>query len=215
MDKTPRTVAQSSRGLLLNRLARAARQVPIPGCDAWRYVAISMIGAAAMESSFAQGVVLPTSVFVQAATGGDTHAVTTGLSWDWNKQWAIAGGRLDGYWEISLSGWSYPSMDGRRTAWLGQVGAVPTFRYRPDEGRSPWFCEIGVGVSLTTTVYESQRKRFSTSFNFADHIGVGRSFGGNREHEISLRIEHFSNAGIKHPNPGENFLQLRYSYRLQ
>jgi hypothetical protein len=29
--------------------------------------------------------------------------------------------------------------------------------------------------------------------------------------EVALRVEHFSNAGISHPNPGENFLQLRLS----
>jgi hypothetical protein len=75
--------------------------------------------------------------------------------------------------------------------------------------------EGGVGITFTTTLYETERKRFSTSFNFGDHIAVGRNFGERREHEISLRIEHFSNAGIKHPNPGENFLQIRYSYRFQ
>ena len=30
-------------------------------------------------------------------------------------------------------------------------------------------------------------------------------------HELALRLQHFSNAGIKHPNPGENFVQLRYA----
>jgi hypothetical protein len=27
-----------------------------------------------------------------------------------------------------------------------------------------------------------------------------------------LRLQHFSNAGIKKPNPGEDFLQLRLSF---
>jgi hypothetical protein len=26
-----------------------------------------------------------------------------------------------------------------------------------------------------------------------------------------LRIQHSSNASLKHPNPGQNFLQLRYA----
>jgi hypothetical protein len=28
---------------------------------------------------------------------------------------------------------------------------------------------------------------------------------------VGLRLSHVSNAGIKEPNPGENFLQLRYA----
>ncbi len=31
-----------------------------------------------------------------------------------------------------------------------------------------------------------------------------------RRHALVLRIQHVSNAGIKRPTPGENFLQLRY-----
>ena len=46
-------------------------------------------------------------------------------------------------------------------------------------------------------------------------MGGGRNFGARQEHELVLRVEHFSNAGIKHPNPGENFAQLRYTYRFE
>ena len=176
--------------------------------------ALGLLGTACAQVSLAQGSSFPSVVFIQAGTGGDTNMATMGLAWDWNKRWSIAGGQLDGYWESSFSAWSYPSMDGRRTAWLGQLGVVPTFRFRPDRGQSPWFGEIGIGASCMTTVYETQRKQFSTSFNFADHVGIGRSFGEDRRHEVSLRIEHFSNAGIKRPNPGENFAELRYSFRL-
>ena len=168
-----------------------------------------------VEAAAAQSGITPSAVFVQAGTWGDTHALTTGLTWDWDKHWSLGSGQLSGYWEVSMAGWSYPSMDGRREAWLGQIGVVPTFRYRLAEGASPWFAELGVGASFMTTVYQTQRKRFSTSFNFADHVGFGRNFGVAQEHELSLRFEHFSNAGIKHPNPGENFVELRYSYRFR
>jgi len=42
-------------------------------------------------------------------------------------------------------------------------------------------------------------------------VGIGRRFGDRGRHEISMRVEHFSNGSIKKPNPGENFLQLRYT----
>ena len=35
-----------------------------------------------------------------------------------------------------------------------------------------------------------------------------RMFSEALRHELALRVQHFSNAGIKRPNPGENFLQF-------
>ena len=162
----------------------------------------------------AQASATPTSIFLQAGTTGNTHGFTAGVTWDWARQWTLGGGRVAGYWEASVSEWSYLAADARRTAWLGQVGLIPVFRYRPAGGASPWFFEAGVGLTLTTSLYETDRKRFSTSFNFADHLTVGRNFGQYSEHEWSLRLQHFSNGGIKHPNPGEDFIQLRYAYRF-
>ena len=92
-----------------------------------------------------------------------------------------------------------------------QLGLVPLLRYRFGEGRSNWFIEAGIGVSVMDPIYRTEEKRFSTRFNFVDVAGAGRSFGQRREHELSLRIAHISNANIKKPNPGENFLQLRYA----
>jgi Lipid A 3-O-deacylase (PagL) len=76
-------------------------------------------------------------------------------------------------------------------AWASGPDSV--FRYRPAGGASPWFFEAGVGLTLTTSLYETDRKRFSTTFNFGDHLAVGRNFGQHSEHELSLRLRHFSN----------------------
>ena len=178
-------------------------------------LALCLVVTASSGFADAQGGVVPSGVFLQSGTAGGTHAASAGAWWGWEKQWAVAGGALSGYWEGSLSAWSYPAMDGRRTAWLGQVGLVPVFRYRQDGPWSKWFAEVGVGLTLTSTVYETRRRRFSTTFNFADHVAVGRSFGSSDQHELALRLEHFSSAGISEPNPGVNFVQLRYSRRFQ
>jgi len=75
--------------------------------------------------------------------------------------------------------------------------------------------QAGLGLSLALNRrYATQRNRFSTRYNFASHIGAGRTFGTQRQHEVLLRVEHHSNASIKRPNPGENFLQLRYTWRF-
>ena len=47
-----------------------------------------------------------------------------------------------------------------------------------------------------------------------DHIAIGKRFGADQQHEWSLRFQHFSNGRIKNPNPGENFLQFRYTQRF-
>jgi lipid A 3-O-deacylase len=175
--------------------------------SAW--LALMLAASVSAQQSFS-----PSALFLQAGTARDTHQITTGLMWDWDRRWALGGGELSGYWELSVSGWSYPTADGRKDAWLGQVGLIPTFRYVPDAGRAAWFLELGVGVTAMTTLYETQRKRFSTSFNFADHVAAGVTFGATRQHELALRLQHFSNAGIKHPNPGENFWEVRYVHRF-
>jgi hypothetical protein len=38
------------------------------------------------------------------------------------------------------------------------------------------------------------------------------NWGPRQEHELSLRLQHASNAGVKEPNPGVNFLLLRYAH---
>jgi lipid A 3-O-deacylase len=87
-------------------------------------------------------------------------------------------------------------------------------RYRFGDGGSPWFAEGGVGATLMDRIYRTPDRSFSTAFQFTEVLGIGRSFGEKGAHEVSLRVQHFSNAGIKKPNPGETFLRLRYAYRF-
>jgi hypothetical protein len=94
------------------------------------------------------------------------------------------------------------------------VGLTPVIRLQPAGRPSRWFAEIGVGANYIVPLYRTGHKQFSTKFNFGDHFGVGRQFGERRQHEFMVRAQHFSNAGIEHPNPGENFVQLRYSRRF-
>lgn len=156
----------------------------------------------------------PSAVFVQEGWAGDTRDATVGAVWDWDARWSAGGAEVTGYWEGSLSRWSYEALQAPQTAWLAQLGLIPVFRFRPRDGWTGWFFDLGVGLTLTTRLYQSDQRQFSTRFNFGDHLAVGRSFGADDRHEIALRAEHFSNAGVRRPNPGINFVQLRYSLRL-
>lgn len=152
------------------------------------------------------------SLFAQYGVADSTRELTAGATWDWAWSKPFATGRLTGYWESSVSRWSYEGE--RKATWLGKLEVTPVFRYRPNNGDSPWFGEAAIGLTLTTTLYATNRKSFSTRFNFGDHVAIGRNFGEDGRYEVALRIEHLSNAGIQHPNPGENFVQVRLSYRF-
>ena len=90
------------------------------------------------------------------------------------------------------------------------LGLKPVLRFH-SKSQYPWFVEAGIGGFVSNHLYENRDKRFSTAFNFGSHLGLGYFTGMKRENEWMLRIEHFSNASIKRPNPGENFIQLRYA----
>ena len=162
----------------------------------------------------AQAFAPPASAFVQAGSAHGTRTLTVGLSWDLPYRWQLGPGELSSYLEASYAYWQIQSADRAGLSHLSQLALVPVLRYRPADGASPWFFETGLGVTATSSIYKTRQKSFSTSFNFSTHLAVGRSFGEQRRHEIALRLEHFSNAGIKHPNPGENFVQIRYARRF-
>jgi lipid A 3-O-deacylase len=153
----------------------------------------------------------PAGAFIEGGLAQhEAYSVTAGLLWPWSWRRSLGQAELSGITEAYVSQWSAKGATTERHNYT-QIGVVPVIRVRPDAGRSPWFLEGGIGLSAMDRLYRNQARQFSTSFNFADVVGIGHSFGADRRREVSLRISHFSNAGIKEPNPGETFLQLRYA----
>jgi lipid A 3-O-deacylase len=156
----------------------------------------------------------PDGVFVEAGAGDHRAGeATVGVMWAWDFRKAFWGGELTADTEVFASHWSARASEGRRESYT-LVGVQPLLRYRFSQGRSPWFAEAGIGVSVMDNAYNTPAKRQATRFNFYDSIAVGRNFGLNNKHEVSLRLTHLSNADIKKPNPGEEFLALRYALRF-
>lgn len=146
--------------------------------------------------------------------GADTDAWSLGAVLPWSPSGA---GGINGRsfaWDVFASQWRAPQAmgDGRRN--YAQLGAIATWRYRFDQGRSPWFAEAGLGGTVMNHVYRTPERSFSTAFQFTEVLGLGRSFGERGEHELSVRLQHVSNGGLKKPNPGANFVRLRYLYRF-
>jgi hypothetical protein len=154
------------------------------------------------------------SACLQAGAADDTDMLIGGVTWDWPWRKQLSIGRLGGYWEMSFGRWATRSAQGNGSAWVTQLGITPVLRLYPYAWGGRWYVEAGIGANFLLPIYRSSEKRFSTTFNFGDHLAVGRNFGEGGRHSIALRLQHFSNAGIKHPNPGENFVQLRYARRF-
>jgi lipid A 3-O-deacylase len=183
----------------------------------YRAAAAFAVGLAAVcspshaSASEPPGTLATISAFVQAGFGDQhTNTYVVGATWylPWHFDFSV--GTVAASVEASVGRWHTQGPKGGTTAWPTQFGAAPVLRLYP--ARAPdWFGEIGIGPNYIVPIFHSGDKRFSTEFNFGDHAAIGRRFGAS---EVSLRVEHFSNAGISHPNPGENFLQVRYAHRL-
>lgn len=177
-----------------------------------RSLALVAVVCGAVVPAAAEGL-RPSGYFVQgSATGGGNWNAGAGVVWPWAWKAGAMGAEIGGLTEAYVSHWGSRSAAGRRG--FTQIGVVPLLRARFDQGRSSWFAEAGIGISAMDQHFVTQTKQFSTAFNFVDVVGVGRSFGPDRSQEFCLRLQHVSNGGIRSPNPGQNFVQLRYASRF-
>ena len=139
-----------------------------------------------------------------------TELVRLHAKWNWGKKWFEAGNwHLGGYWEASLGHWSG---DGAGAKDLWDIGLTPVFRLQPNGSKTGMYLEGGIGAHLLSATRINNRRVFGSSFNFGDHIGVGATFGDRGQYDLGYRLQHLSNGGIKDPNDGINFHQVRFTY---
>jgi lipid A 3-O-deacylase len=159
-----------------------------------------------------------TSIYVDGGraphNNTSTNSLTLGVLLPWGSNHQFWGTSVTSYADLFISAWRAPTPDRSDHHSFTQIGAMALWRFRLDQGASPWFVDAGIGITSMNDRYETPDRSFSTRFQFTEQIGIGRNFGDKRRHEVSLRIQHFSNAGIRRPNPGENFYKLRYAYRF-
>jgi hypothetical protein len=113
------------------------------------------------------------------------------------------------YVEGTLGEWFSHHHDAGQQTRFAQFTVAPAVRYTFGGALRAVFAEAGIGLSAIAPHFEDHNRRFSTIFNFDDHVALGVRLGEHDENEISVRGEHFSNGGVKNPNPGQNFVQLR------
>lgn len=166
------------------------------------------LGAAAQDPDRSKGI------YIEGGYG-DNSTTSVSLGWivPWQYTESLQSGPWSFYGDFYLSQWRADLPQDQGSHDYYQIGAIANWRYRFAQGESPWFAEAGIGVTTMNDLFETPYKEFSTRFQFTEQIGIGRTFGATHAHEISLRVQHFSNAHIKTPNPGEDFVRLRYVYR--
>jgi len=146
--------------------------------------------------------------------GKKVQMVRFGVQSDWSRRWFQSNGyHLGGYWDASIAQWrgtAYRDVRGQHQN-ITNIGFTPVFRYQRDDLKG-WYGEGGIGVNLLSELYNNDGNRLSTAFQFGDHIGAGYVF--DNQWEVGMKIQHFSNASIKKPNSGANFLQLKISRRF-
>lgn len=174
---------------------------------------VALCFAAAASGVQAQGL-RPTGVFVQGGSGeNDVQAASVGLLWPWRWRKAFAGGEVTAQTELIASRWLASDLGGGHQTFT-QLALVPLFRWRGAGGQSPWFLEAGIGLSVTDERFITPHKTFGSNFNFSDNLALGRIYGDRGQHELSLRWQHTSNAGLRQPNPGLDLVLVRYTARF-
>jgi lipid A 3-O-deacylase len=146
-------------------------------------------------------------ISLELGEGNDrTDLWRVGLSWKWDRRWWEHGGwHLGGYWEAQLGAWN----NGRTT---NDVSLTPVFRYERSSGRVRPYAEAAIGFHVLSDLRISGRRLFSTNFQFGDHVGFGVRAG---RHDLGIRLQHVSNGGIARPNPGINFVLVRYQHHFE
>lgn len=149
------------------------------------------------------------SVSFEAAAADNTAMARIGTQWKWEQQWWQSNGtHIGGYWDLTLAYWRgrrFQNLSGNMQR-IADIGITPVFRLQRDSLTGP-YAEVGVGAHYLSDLYNNNGRHLSTHLEFGDHIGVGYVF--NNFVDIGLKIQHFSNGGIKEPNDGVNFAVVR------
>lgn len=142
---------------------------------------------------------------VLAGSGNDYRSLV--LSYNTAPVWQpeFTARPLDVSLEYSLGHVSAPT--GQSNRHLLRLGVTPFARWWLSASSG---IELGVGAHVFSGTRLGQRN-ISTAFQFGSSIGVLHRLRGT-PWLIGLRLTHYSNAGIKQPNPGQDYLQLRASY---
>ncbi|KQQ96212.1 acyloxyacyl hydrolase [Massilia sp. Leaf139] len=154
------------------------------------------------------------SASFEFGTGAKVRMARVAVQKNWESRWFASNGRhLSGYWDLSAAYWrgtAYRNQPGQEQN-IAVVGITPVARYQRDD-KLGWYVEAGIGANLFSELYNNDDNRLSTAFQFGDHLGIG--YVTPTKWDFSVKIQHYSNASIKRPNSGVNFLVVGARYQF-
>ncbi|MDD5001035.1 MAG: acyloxyacyl hydrolase [Thiomonas sp.] len=166
------------------------------------------MAAALICAGLAQAHAAELSALWGVDKGREYRNTTLALQSDpiWRHDFAHS--QLDVVLEASLG--QVSSSAGSGNGHLTHVGLTPFARW--------WFApqtamEFGIGANVFSGTYIGG-KQISTAYQFGDSIGLLHRFAGT-PWTLGARLTHYSNADIKRPNPGQDYLQVRLGYSFQ
>lgn len=152
-------------------------------------------------------------VAVEIGNGSAIDMARIAVQSNWQKQWLRSGDwHVGGYWDFALGQWDRGTARPGQNADITEFGITPVFRLQRNDRRG-LYGEAGIGFHYLSHTSIGD-KRFSTQFQFGDHLAVGYRFGTRGAYDIAYRYQHLSNAGIKRPNNGVDFHQIRLQYHF-
>ena len=149
---------------------------------------------------------------IEAGNGDGANMERIAVQWDWERRW-FQGERwhLGAYWDLALGHWRRDVQPGENGE-ITEIGLTPVLRLQQNDLKGPYF-EAAIGYHLLSRT-SLGGKRFSTAFQFGDHLGFGYRFGAKKAFDLGYRFQHLSNADLKRPNNGINFNQIRLQYHF-
>lgn len=115
---------------------------------------------------------------------------------------------LNVYFETSVNFWEYGETNERDTNFVWAIS--PVIQYPIGSiNQKKMFVEFGIGLSMLVDT-NFAGKDVGGHFQFEDRLGLMMKFGTNDEHQVALRYFHYSNGGLKSPNPGLDYIALSY-----
>ena len=150
----------------------------------------------------------PTHWIIQSDTGDRVRAVGFGAAFrGFGELAAGENWRLGHHWVLGLSRWGSKRHDfGDRHLWDAWTANVLRVELAAGARVVP-YAELGLGAHLLSKTRIHARK-FSTAFQFGEHLALGARFGPRHAHSFALRLSHVSNASMKSPNDGMTFTGL-------
>ncbi len=154
------------------------------------------------------------STTLELLTGNQSEVIRLGLRSPTNVKFApFPQSKVTLAWQYSLAYWreNRPENDPSRSESLIDLGLTPIWRLGSPNAAG-WYGEAGIGAHILSKHYNNNGREFSTKFQFASHLGGGYAF---EDHwMLAVKVEHVSNGGIKHPNPGANFIGVQIGRRF-